>query len=129
MPLLSLDHVNIRTSNLPAMVSWYTDVLEMTSGKRPSFSFGGAWMYVGDKPIVHLVEVPREPGNTEPKLEHFAIGATGLGDFVGRLEANGVAYTVDRVPDFPLVQVNFRDCDGNHIHVDFSSEELSQIGQ
>ena len=44
MPVSSLDHVNIRTSNLKDMVSFYSKVLGLKKGKRPAFKFGGAWL-------------------------------------------------------------------------------------
>ncbi len=34
-----------------------------------------------------------------------------------------MAYTIDPVPGFPVVQVNLRDPDGNHIHIDFDQAE------
>ncbi|WP_185020644.1 hypothetical protein [Histidinibacterium lentulum] len=41
----------------------------------------------------------------------------------GRLEAKGVAYSVDPVPGFPVVQINLHDPEGNHIHIDFDAAE------
>ena len=39
----------------------------LAPGPRPNFSFGGAWMYCGDRPAVHLVERERlEPTTGEP---------------------------------------------------------------
>jgi catechol 2,3-dioxygenase-like lactoylglutathione lyase family enzyme len=93
MPLISLDHVNIRTANLRRSVAWYSDVLGLEEGERPPFSIAGAWMYLGDQPIVHLVAVAAEPENSQPKLEHFALSATGMAAFLARLEAHAVAYT------------------------------------
>jgi surfactin synthase thioesterase subunit len=29
------------------------------------------------------------------------------------------------VPDLPIIQINVHDCDGNHIHIDFHAEELT----
>ena len=52
MQLGTLDHVNVRTRNLERMVDWYERILGMKTGKRPSFSFPGAWLYVDDKPYV-----------------------------------------------------------------------------
>ncbi len=128
MKLKRLDHVNIRTARLDVQIAWYAAVLGLTSGPRPPFGFRGAWMYLGDAPIVHLVEVADEPRSVEPKIEHFAISAEGLPAFLERLEANDVTYSVDPVPEFPIVQVNLRDPDGNHIHVDFAAEEHASPG-
>ena len=119
-----LDHVNVRTANLAEMVAWYGDILDMHPGPRPPFSMEGAWLYANGLPYVHLVEVSAEQKSIEPRIEHFAFAATGLPEFLAKLEKRGIAHSVDPVPDTPLVQVNIADADGNHIHVDFASEEL-----
>lgn len=126
--LTAMDHVNIRTANLGDMVRWYKDVLGMPTGPRPDFPFPGAWLYVGDQAYVHLVGVETQPrGGGEVTLEHFAFRATGMAKFLQRLEAAGVAHSVDPVPGFPVVQVNLHDPDGNHIHVDFAAEEAPGV--
>ncbi len=125
MKLGTLDHVNVRTQNLEDMVAWYQRVLGLSQGKRPTFSFPGAWLYIDDKPIVHLVGVDRSlPAQQEElRLEHFAISATGLTEFLARLKKDDLAYTLNKVPSFPIVQVNVWDPDGNHIHIDFHADE------
>lgn len=125
MQLSALDHVNVRTRNLDKMIAWYRKVLGMTEGKRPGFSFPGAWMYVGDKPFVHLVGVDRAlPAHKDDlRLEHFALSATGLTGFLEYLKSEKFDYKLGKVPDFPIVQVNIWDPDGNHIHVDFHADE------
>ena len=41
----SLDHINIKTSNLKKMVVFYHEILGLELGYRPSFNFEGAWLY------------------------------------------------------------------------------------
>jgi catechol 2,3-dioxygenase-like lactoylglutathione lyase family enzyme len=129
MELGRLDHVNVRTANLENMVSWYGRMLGMKSGDRPNFPFPGAWMYVGDQAVVHLIGVAGEAGagsEVPLKLEHFAFQATGFTDMVARLDAAGERYHVNAVPGAPIVQINIWDPDGNHIHVDFASSEVPE---
>lgn len=128
MQIDKLDHVNVRTANLDEMIAWYGSVLGMTNGKRPPFPFPGAWLYAGDHAAVHLVGVDQEPRSVEPKIEHFALTANGLAQFIERLEAAGVAYQANRVPGFGILQINLFDPDGNHIHIDFSPEEADAAG-
>ena len=125
MKLGTLDHVNVRTRNLDRMIDWYSRILGMSEGRRPGFSFPGAWMYSGDKPYVHLVGVDRAlPAHQDDlRIEHFALSATGLSDFLTHLKAENVDYKLAKVPDFPIVQVNVWDPDGNHIHIDFHEDE------
>jgi catechol 2,3-dioxygenase-like lactoylglutathione lyase family enzyme len=122
----AFDHVNIRTANLDAMVAFYGTVLGLRPGRRPDFGFPGAWLYLGEQAYVHLVGVTATPaagGNVT--LEHFAFRATGLAEFRERLDAMGIDHSVDAVPGFPILQVNFHDPDGNHIHVDFDAAEAA----
>ncbi|MEQ9040725.1 MAG: VOC family protein [Silicimonas sp.] len=128
MKVNGFSHVNVRTSRLDEMIAWYDDILDMRPGPRPDFAFGGAWLYVGDNPFIHLVEVPTEPQTKEPKIEHYAFDATGMAEFAAKLDARGIAYTVDPVPGFPLVQINCHDPDGNHIHIDFSRDDAEAAG-
>jgi catechol 2,3-dioxygenase-like lactoylglutathione lyase family enzyme len=124
-----LDHINIRTARLDAMVAWYVDMLGLVPGPRPPFPFPGAWLYAGDYAIVHLVGVEAEP--TDPgqdlRLEHGAFRATGYDALIARLDAAGARREVVKVPGFPIVQVNVWDPDGNHLHVDFHSDEAPGV--
>lgn len=123
MPVTAFDHVNIRTANLDAMVAFYGEVLGLHPGRRPDFPFPGAWLYLGDAALVHLVGVETPPVTGGPiALEHVAFRATDIDAFCATLEGLGVAHSIDPVPGFPVRQVNFRDPDGNHIHVDFATE-------
>ncbi|MGI9525323.1 MAG: VOC family protein [Hyphomicrobiaceae bacterium] len=129
MKLGQLDHVNVRTNKLDAMVSWYTNILGMRSGDRPNFPFPGAWMYTGDHPAVHLVGTSEDAGAGSEgnlKLEHFAFAATGLKEFEQRLVEAGEHYKVRQVPGIDVTQINLWDPDGNHIHIDFRSSEVAQ---
>ena len=126
MQITKLDHVNVRTTQLAAMIDWYTAVLGMRSGWRPDFSFDGAWMYLGDSPVVHLVSVPEIATGAEVplKLEHFALAATGTAaEFEAKLTAMNEKFKRGKPPSSNLLQVNIWDPDGNHIHVDFIDDE------
>lgn len=128
MKVTGFSHVNVRTSRLDAMIAWYGDILDMHPGPRPEFAFRGAWLYVGKDPLIHLVEVAKEPQAYELKIEHYAFDATGMGEFAKKLDDRDIPYSVDPVPGFPLVQINCHDPDGNHIHIDFSSDDAKAAG-
>ena len=122
--MLQFDHVNIRTANLEESRRFYERVLGMTSGKRPDFPFPGAWMYLGKQAYVHLVAVEADPAAPKEaeglRLEHFAFRGEDLEDYRRRLKEEGVPCQEVRVPGTNLLQLNFFDPDGNHIHVDFT---------
>jgi catechol 2,3-dioxygenase-like lactoylglutathione lyase family enzyme len=123
MPLCWLDHVNIRTANLEAMTHFYAEVVGLVLGPRPPFSFGGAWLYCGDKAAVHLVAREVEQRGEAP-IDHFAFRAQGLTDFLARLKSLRVPYRVTVVPHLELRQVNIADPDGNRIEVAFAADEV-----
>jgi catechol 2,3-dioxygenase-like lactoylglutathione lyase family enzyme len=126
MQLGKLDHVNLRTKNLDAMIAWYTTVLGMRIGDRPNFPFPGAWLYVGDQAVVHLIGVDKNPGagsEGDLKLEHFALTATGMKDFHAALTAAGEKFERREVPGGKIIQYNIWDPDGKHLHIDFLTNE------
>lgn len=123
MPLTYLDHVNIRTSNLAEMISFYENVVGLQDGERPPFSFGGAWLYCGDKAALHLVEVTDEDSGADGQIDHFAFMASGLGEFVAKLETDGIEHSVRTIPELGNTQVNVRDPDGNRIEIQFPASE------
>ena len=124
-----LDHVNLRTGRLAEMIAWYRDVLGLNEGKRPDFSFPGAWMYAGSRALVHLVGTPEHPKDEQDdlKMEHVAFAATGLKAMLARAEAAGARTRLRRVPGFPIVQLNIWDPDDNHLHVDFDLAEADGL--
>lgn len=127
MTLIALDHVNIRTADLAAMVSFYSDVLELAPGPRPPFSFNGAWLYCGANAAIHLVERAIPPREGEPHIEHFAFRAENLAAFLERLRIKQVPYQVNTVPGLGLRQVHVRDPDGNHIEIAFAAHEEADL--
>lgn len=128
MPIGKLDHVNLRTQRLPEMIDWYGRVLGMQPGARPDFPFPGAWLYADGHPAVHLNGVDAvAPQSNDLTLEHFALSATGLGEFIARLQGLGERFAVAFVPGMPVVQINVWDPDGNHIHIDFAAAEAEGV--
>ena len=119
----ALDHVNVRTGNLHDMTDFYTEVLGLASGPRPPFPFPGAWLYCGDTPALHLVGIEDTLQPTGLQIEHFAFSATGLDEFTERLRRHQVEYHCSDIPETSITQVHLRDCDGNHLHIDFDQSD------
>jgi catechol 2,3-dioxygenase-like lactoylglutathione lyase family enzyme len=129
MPLLALSHVNIRTPNLEVLASFYCDVLGLVRGPRPAFDFPGAWLYLGDAPVIHLVGIgePEARPTGTLRLEHFAFSGEDIDALIAALELREIPFRVGQTPGFPLRQVSFSDPDGNRLHVDFELGEQSRI--
>jgi catechol 2,3-dioxygenase-like lactoylglutathione lyase family enzyme len=128
MQIEKLDHVNLRTTQLDVLIDWYSDILGMVAGDRPPFQFPGAWMYVGDSAVVHMVAIEGSPASgseTRLKLEHFAFAARNRCAFEAKLQHRAITFRRVEIPTFNTIQVNLWDPDGNHIHVDFPADEDS----
>lgn len=113
MAVTLIDHINIATDRLSDTVAFYEAVLGLTVGDRPDFPFPGAWLYAGDRAIVHLV------GTASAKLpcdgaalNHFAFESHDYDQNVARLEAAGVTYKAQGVPGWPIRQLFFNDPNG-----------------
>lgn len=119
-----LDHVNIRTSNLEALVRFYEEVVGLKQGERPPLGFPGVWLYAGERAVIHLVEVAQPPQPQGAlRLEHFAFAALGLSTLLQRLTDLGVSYQRTRQPGTGNVVINLLDPDGNRLHLDFAASE------
>lgn len=106
MAIIGLDHVNIRTTNLQETQAFFTDVLGLSVGWRPAFSFGGAWLYAGEKDVVHLVEVSRAGAATRgSSLDHFAFAIDDYEEARRRLDAAGIAYEPSSAPNGSIRQM------------------------
>ncbi|MFT6091257.1 VOC family protein [Sulfitobacter sp.] len=126
MQVRKLDHVNIQTTQVEAMVAWYGDILGLRTGPRPDFPFPGAWLYAGEDAIIHLVGHGSDPAvgsEVKLKLEHFALTATGRAGFEEKLSKGAVPHQRFVLDEIGLVQFHLRDPDGNHVHIDFPSQD------
>lgn len=113
MAVTGLDHINIRTTDLAKTQGFFTDVLGLTVGWRPEFSFGGAWLYAGTKDIVHLVEVSRAGvASRGSSLDHFAFAIDDYEDAERKLDAAGLAYVPSVSPDGGIRQMFVTELNG-----------------
>lgn len=119
-----LDHVNIRTADVDSLVRFYEDVVGLKQGERPPLGFPGAWLYAGERAVIHLVAVPQQP---EPqgalRLEHFAFSGSDLSALLERVNRAGVAYQRSRQAGTGNIVINLKDPDGNRLHIDFAASE------
>ena len=127
MPIIDFDHINIRTANVTAMTSFYAEVLGLEKGWRADFSFPGAWLYLADRPLIHLRGVDVTPRATEVRIEHFAFRATGLNVFLMALRERRLAYNVNVSPSNNNRMVNVYDPDNNHVEIQFDASETSDL--
>jgi catechol 2,3-dioxygenase-like lactoylglutathione lyase family enzyme len=120
MPLMRLDHVNMRTANLEGLCGFYEGLLGMERGFRPDFDFPGAWLYAGGHPVIHLVAVDTPAAaRGDGRIDHVAFLASEWDEIVARLRAAQVPFKLATVPTTGATQIFLHDPDGNRIELQF----------
>ncbi len=118
-----MDHFTVMTDRLAETLDFYA-LLGLTAGPRPDFGVGGAWLYVGDHPVLHLVETTRMPQPRRGALDHMAFFARDFHAVAERLVAEGLTYRVIRTPrPFSLWQMFLLDPNGVEVELDFAADE------
>lgn len=128
MDIKLLEHVNLRTADIHRLEKWYCQVLGLKPGYRPPFKSTGRWLYAGNIPMIHLLEVKDQKLCDDPTIEHFAMRVSGLKDFLQTLEEVNILYRTVRLPELRVFQIYITDPDGNTMHLDFSPEEADELG-
>ncbi|MFP6746945.1 MAG: VOC family protein [Alphaproteobacteria bacterium] len=124
MPLEFIDHYNVLTKDAAASAKFYVDVLGLRIGDRPPFKFPGAWVYAGDRPVLHLVERDKLPEG-KGVVDHVSFRCTGYGEIKQRLEDAGVEYDERVVPKYNLTQLFLDTPDGLKIELTFTEESVA----
>jgi len=125
-----LDHVNIRVpaGKLDTVRDFYAKAVELTPGERPPFPFPGCWLYAGQQPVLHLVELPAGREGAGPgAIDHFALAFRDYDAACDRLAALGIEYKATVVPargESPgQRQLFIRDPLGNGVELNFPPAE------
>jgi catechol-2,3-dioxygenase len=118
VPVIQLDHVNIRTANLDRLSRFYVEVLGLILSENPDQARRGHWLGCGGRPILHLVESDVAAPSPSPQLEHFGLLAMDVDEVLARLASSGVSYNVVRSDDTATLRIHLRDPDDNRLHID-----------
>jgi len=127
MGVLALNHINIRAPRpvLEEVRNFYMEVIGLTEGFRPDVPIHGYWLYLGDLPVLHLMEwsdITEPPTFERGYLDHVAFSCDGLEDFINKLKNLDVVYTRR---DFDLnggifTQLEVTDPVGNGVELNFT---------
>jgi catechol 2,3-dioxygenase-like lactoylglutathione lyase family enzyme len=119
MPLHGLDHVTINCSDLAASRAFYSEALGMQDGERPPFPFPGAWLYLGGRPVLHLVGGAPSESPTTGSFDHVAFEAADFEAMRQHLVAMGVGFQENDFASIGLKQLFFPDPDGVKVELNF----------
>ena len=121
MPIGSFQHINTRSIDVERTRGFYVGVLGLRVGDRPPFASTGYWLYLGDQPVVHLVQRP--PGDAAQAgsghLDHVAFRGVNLEATREALRSAGVPFRESTVPRDGTVQIFVHDPDGIRLELSF----------
>ena len=120
MPVDSLQHVNIRCADAAKSRDFYVEILGLVDGHRPAFQSVGYWLYLGNVPVIHLVQqtaaLAQSGGGA---IDHVAFRGVDLEATRARLHARAVTFREAVVPRDATLQLFILDPDGVRIELNF----------
>jgi catechol 2,3-dioxygenase-like lactoylglutathione lyase family enzyme len=121
MPVTTFQHVNTRSADVERTKEFYVR-LGLRVGDRPPFASRGYWMYLGEQPVLHLVQ--RKDGEAHHEgsgnLDHVAFQAVDLEGTRRALTEAGLGFREAIVPRDNTVQIFVRDPDGIQVELNFA---------
>ena len=124
MPARAFQHINTRSVNVTITKDFYVRILGLREGDRPPFPSTGYWLYLGDTPVVHLVQRPAgEPAAAGAgNLDHIAFEASDLDGTRTALRSAGLEFREAVVPRDGTRQIFVHDPDGIRIELNFAAD-------
>lgn len=118
-----MNHFTVLSSDLNRSKKFYMELLGFKEGYRPEFLFPGAWLYVDEQPILHIITGRPMPEKPAGVLDHMAFTASNLQGMIDTLKQRGIDYELHRLEGLGIWQLFFYDPDGAKIELDFPASE------
>lgn len=127
MAIQGMNHFTILTDDVEATRQFYCELLDLTVGWRPPFTFPGLWLYSGGYPILHVIGGKTRADLVPGVLDHMAFSATGLPATAKLLKSHGIEYDLRRLANDPKAQwqMFFYDPNGARVELDFDAAEAA----
>ncbi len=123
MAISDMNHFTVLTRDLDATRQFYIGILGLKEGFRPDLGFPGAWFYVGDRAVLHVIAGRPLPNPPAGVLDHMAFSANDLPATVATLKARGIDYTLRKQNDSGVWQLFCYDPSGARVELDFPAGE------
>ena len=123
MAISDMNHFTVLTHDLDATRQFYIGILGLKEGYRPDLGFPGAWLYIGERAVLHVIAgrpVPNPPGGV---LDHMAFSASDLPATVATLKARAIEYVLRKQNDSGVWQLFCYDPSGARVELDFPASE------
>ena len=124
MHLSGLDHINIVAPKevLDRVLAFYTGILNLIVGERPDVEPEGYWLYIDNKPIVHLAVGDSVCVGGDNALHHVAFKASNLDEAITTLDNHDINYHKEDLGCLNLTQIFFFDPVGIRIELGFNGD-------
>lgn len=120
MGIRGLDHINIDTCQPDATVDFYTEVLglENRPDRRPDFDFPGAWLFSGERAVVHLNFIDADDRfGQRSAFNHIAFEGSDFDTTCRELEAQGIEHRTAVRDEMGLRQIFVNDPNGIRVEI------------
>lgn len=121
--ICGMNHFTVLTDDLERTLAFYVDLLGLRAGWRPELGFPGAWLYVADQAVLHLIAGRSVPAQRAGVIDHIAFSARGLADIKARLDQAQIRYEIRRQRDSGTWQLFCHDPNGAKVELDFDAAE------
>lgn len=129
MAITGLDHFAILSSDAERTTRFYTDIVGLRVGFRPTdLSFPGIWLYAEETPIVHVVFEREIPSFTTGAVDHLSFRASGNADDMATLlTERGIEFSKRTLVRTGITQIFCRDPD--NVGVEFNYPPAAKAGE
>lgn len=132
MTVRALDHVNIRTADVPGTARFLADVLGLRRGLAPGVRSmdEGCWLHdTAGRPIIHIAAhtvaypsdaaMPFTPATGGGAIHHVALECDDMPGMLARIEAAGLEAVQFDYPAANLSQLFVRESNGIILELNF----------
>lgn len=123
MNVTGMNHFTILADDLEKTREFYSNVVGLQEGYRPPLGFPGAWFYLGESAILHVIERKPLPDASGGVFDHMAFSATDLAGTLQKLKSLEIGYDLIHQVGSEVWQVFFFDPNGAKIELDFAPHE------
>ena len=123
MKITGMNHFTVLSHDVDLTVSFYQKVLNLKSGYRPNLTLPGAWLYIEDKSVLHIIGVNSRDKLLEGVIDHIAFSGVGLRKFIRHLNDLNISYEHRQQMGSNIWQVFFYDPSGAKVEVNFDPSE------
>lgn len=100
---MKLDHATVVSSDLTVVKDFFCQVVGLSDGERPPFSFDGHWLYHDGKAVIHLIKANADhpPSKQSSRIDHIAFRVesnTAWQQLMERLQAAQIDFRAGEIP-------------------------------